>query len=234
MIGVFDSGVGGLNSYRELRCLMPTEDIIYLADGKNAPYGTKSERELLRLVKNDIKLLSDMGADKILIACCTASTVYGKLTEEEQKISIPIIIPAAKSAVKYGERITVIATERTVASHSFKREISDISPTMRVTEIPTQNLVDAAERLVRYGYIDEESQSAIDSAAEKIRATNADALILGCTHFSYFESALRNRLPKVKIINPAKIGAGELARIYKNENSHRPKESGREVFIDTE
>lgn len=236
MIGVFDSGVGGLNSYRELRRSMPFEEIIFLADRKNAPYGTKCENEILRLVKSDIRLLRDMGADKILIACCTASTVYDKLCDEDRQISIPIIQPSARAAALVGEKIAVIATERTVASHSFKNEILRASPRKLVSEIPAQILVSTAERFVRIGYLDTEAEKALDTVAEKITQTGADALVLGCTHFAYFEDALLARIPNIKMINPAKIGAGEL--IKSCEKLPHPRVSGhtcgRTVFIDTE
>ena len=74
MLGVFDSGVGGLAALRELRRLLPFEDMIYLADKENAPYGTKTEDELVALVREDVKRLRELGAEKILMACCTAST----------------------------------------------------------------------------------------------------------------------------------------------------------------
>ena len=82
MIGVFDSGVGGYCAFRELRRLLPREDMVYLADRKNAPYGTKSEDEIIAFTKANIKRLREIGARKILIACCTASSVYNSLDEE--------------------------------------------------------------------------------------------------------------------------------------------------------
>ena len=97
MIGIFDSGVGGFSAYRTVRRMLPRENILYLADRKNAPYGTKSKDEILSFTKNNIKRLSAMGAERILIACCTASSVYDLLSEEEKEISLPIIRPAAVS-----------------------------------------------------------------------------------------------------------------------------------------
>ena len=71
MIGIFDSGRGGIASLTVVKKLLPRVDIAYLADRKNAPYGTKSERELKLLVRRDIARLRELGAEKILIACCT-------------------------------------------------------------------------------------------------------------------------------------------------------------------
>ena len=116
MIGIFDSGVGGLNAYYELKRLLPDEDFIYLSDRKNAPYGTKSEDEIIALTRADIKRLKNAGARKILIACCTASSIHHKLDDEERQISLPIITPAAEIAAKSAKRILVIATEHTAKS----------------------------------------------------------------------------------------------------------------------
>ena len=76
MIGIFDSGAGGITVARELRRLVPLSDLCFFADRKNAPYGTKSEKELIPLVKRDAEILYDMGAERIIMACCTASTVH--------------------------------------------------------------------------------------------------------------------------------------------------------------
>ena len=76
MIGVFDSGNGGLITVEKIRELSADADICFLADRENAPYGTKSKNEIISLSKRNIKRLRDAGADKILIACCTASAVY--------------------------------------------------------------------------------------------------------------------------------------------------------------
>ena len=70
MIGVFDSGVGGLTAVREIRLIDKYADVAFYPDRKNAPYGTKSAEELIPLVERDIRLLLDRGADAVLMACC--------------------------------------------------------------------------------------------------------------------------------------------------------------------
>ena len=81
MIGVFDSGDGGLLAVEKIRERSPECDLIFLADRENAPYGTKSRTEIIRITKRNIKRLKELGASRILIACCTASSVYGELSE---------------------------------------------------------------------------------------------------------------------------------------------------------
>ena len=131
MTGIFDSGVGGFASFRVLRRLMPREDILYLADREGAPYGTKEKDVLLPLIKRDIARLRERGAERILIACCTASSLWEELSPEERAVSFPIISPAAHAAAECGKKITVIATDYTVKARAFSREIKKFAPRRR-------------------------------------------------------------------------------------------------------
>ena len=144
MIGVFDSGVGGLCAYRQVRMMLPREDMIYLADRRNSPYGTKTPEEIIHLTKKNIKRLRERGADKILIACCSASSIYGMLDTEEQEISTPIITPAVKAALGY-KKIAVIATRHTALSGAFGKEIRGLCDA-DVTEMPEQACCPCRER----------------------------------------------------------------------------------------
>ena len=210
MIGIFDSGVGGMAALGEVRRLLPKSDVIYLADRKNAPYGTKSEDELTELVKRDIKRLRELGATDILVACCTASTVFKNLDIEERQGVIPIISPSALIAAKL-KKITVIATEHTVRSSAFALAIKAISPDASVEEIPCQRLVSLVESGERDGNISRECEDILISVASSAKEHASEGIILGCTHFSHLEKTIKKLLPRVKIINPARIGARELA-----------------------
>lgn len=228
MIGIFDSGVGGLISANEVSRLLPREDIIYLADRENAPYGTKRRDELIRLVKADIKRLRGFGAEKILIACCTASTIHSELTVSEREISIPIILPAAKAAVAEARNIAVISTLHTQASHAFRDAVNGIDPNAAVSEFALQELVALVEEGNRDGKITRECKELLDSFTEDKLPKGAEALILGCTHFSHLEGEFKKRLPHIKIISPAKEGAREIAKYYKENKIGRGH--GRVIF----
>lgn len=211
MLGVFDSGVGGYCAVYELRARLPRADILYLADRKNAPYGTKNRPELIRLVTEDIRRLADRGAEKILIACCTASTVWDSLDGWARDISIPIIRPAAEAAARLaGAGVAVIATEATVRCGAFKNELSAVSG-IAVTELSAQPLVTLVEGGARDGHITRDDMTVISEIAEKIKGTRADTLILGCTHFSHLEKTLA-ALTKMQTVSPARVGAGLLSR----------------------
>lgn len=215
MIGVFDSGVGGICAFREIRRLLPRADIVYLADRKNAPYGTKTKDEIIALTSRNIKRLRAIGADRVLIACCTASSIYPELCDGERAISLPIITPAAKKAAEIGRRIAVIATEHTASSGAFSREISKFS-SAEVFEFAEQRLVALVEGGCRDGSISEECERELRRISQMVRSKKADTLILGCTHFSHLEGELSARCG-VKVISPAREGARTLVKMIKTD-----------------
>ena len=221
MIGIFDSGVGGLCSYNEVRRLLPKEDIIYFADRKNAPYGTKTKEEIQKLVKINVKKLRELGADEILVACCTASTVCPSLFGEEDGHITTIIKPTAEyvSRCEKGKttNITVIATEHTARSKSFSDEILKRLPRASVAEIAAQELVRLVEEGSRDGSLYRHAEEYLDRLAEKLSKNEPRYLILGCTHFSHVEEELKKRLPGVVTVNPAKLGALELVKRIKRK-----------------
>ena len=204
MIGVFDSGRGGLAAFREIRRAMPHADIAYLADRKNAPYGTKSRNELVRLVSEDIKRLSEIGAEKILIACCTASSVYDALPEQYRRISLPIIEPTAMAALGATRgSITVFATEATVRSSAFSRAIARLCPICSVCELAAQRLV----RLIEYGAPRDAVFAEVSELVSKM-PDSTDTVVLGCTHFSFAREEFSRLLGDgVQIIDSASVGA---------------------------
>jgi glutamate racemase len=232
MIGILDSGVGGLTALRELRTLLPREDLIYLADTKNCPYGKKSREELLPIVEGNIDLLTAMGAEVVLMACCTASTLYPYLDAEKRKRAVPIIAPAAERVGEFG-RVTVIATEHTVASGAFTKEITERYPHTRVTEIAAQRLVSLVEDGLSDGAIDARGDEYLTRLTERIKESAPDALILGCTHFSHLERELGRRLPSVKTVSPAREGARLLTKVINERVSEDRSRQGRLTYLAT-
>ena len=222
MIGIFDSGVGGICALRQVRKMLPCEDIIYLADRKNAPYGTKTPEEILKFTETNIKKLKECGAVRILIACCTASSLYDSLPTWARDVSLPIIRPAAIKAAQVGQNIVVIATRHTCGISAFGGEIKRLSDA-RVIEYAEQELVTLVERGNRDGRLDSEGKEYLDRLSEKIRLSQADTLVLGCTHFSHLENEIHHRLPNIKIISPARVGAEKIVEIINSRNHENGK-----------
>lgn len=227
MIGIFDSGAGGLITLKELRLLAPFADICFFADREHAPYGTKTQDELTKLVKNDVQILRSAGADEILIACCTASTVFGTLSQRDKEICTPIILPTVKSALRATKngRIGVIATNATVCSGIFSKYAREISPYAQIKEYAAQPLVSLIESGVKDGACDGSSLGIIERILNAAPFSDIDTLILGCTHFPHIEGIISSFFGNIRIISSAREGAKE---IFKKANING---SGRTVFV---
>ncbi len=226
MIGVFDSGVGGLTAIKELRKIAKDADVCFLADRKNAPYGTKTLEQIIDFSKRNIERLLSLGAEKILIACCTASAAYPYLTESERSVSVPIIDFAAKRAVMASKsgQIGVIATERTVKEKAFSKAVAAFSKNASVFEIEAQVFVELIENGARDGNLTKNEELKIAKALAPLCDKKIDTLILGCTHFPHIEKEIRQIL-EVKTVNPALEGALEIAKIA------NVSENGRTIYI---
>ena len=214
MIGVFDSGAGGLLAVSEIRRLAPCADVVFLADRKNAPYGTKTKAELIELVKTDIELLKKAGADRILMACCTASTVYEYLPYDIREIACPIILPTARRAAEITESgsVGVIATRATVASGAFRKALSGYQKCRSVYEFEAQKLVELVESGCTDESITEREFEIIKETLSPLTNKKIDTLILGCTHFPYIEKTISRCLSSVKTVSSAYEGAFEILK----------------------
>ena len=215
MLGLFDSGRGGLNTVEHLKKTKDGDDLIYLIDGNNAPYGIRSENEITDIAKENIRLLCSMGAERVLIACCTASTVYPLLPEKYRSVSIPIInavADAAKYATKRG-RIGVIATEHTVSTRAFSRALDGYA----VTELALSELVPLIDLGLSDVTATDSDVGVLHGMLEPILRENIDTLILGCTHFPALKGTIQkiaNEYGDIRIIDSARVGADTL-RKYK-------------------
>ena len=225
MIGVFDSGAGGLFALAELRRLSPNADITFFADTENAPYGTKTDDELCRLVASDVERLSDFGCEKILMACCTASSVYKLLSNRQREISVPIIEPTVKEAlmVSKNKKIGIISTAATRKSRAFVEEILKHEPSADTVSVEAPELVSLAESGERDGALSLCGIKAIEKSVSIFRSTDIDTLILGCTHFAYFENKIKEIL-NVSVVNSARVGAAVM-------KEHANGGSGRTYYL---
>lgn len=204
MVGIFDSGRGGELALRYFRRMMPSADIAFLADRKNAPYGVKSREMIIALAERNIELLRKQGASTVLIACCTASTVYGNLSEGMRRDVIPIIDETARRAANTSEtgRIGVLATSATVRSKAFENSVRSFRNEAFVVSRASPVLVEAIER---YGTADD---AILDSELAYL-GEGVDTIILGCTHFAALEDKIRKR--GYLTVNSARVGAELLA-----------------------
>ncbi len=214
VIGIFDSGCGGLTVLRALQEKYPHDSYVYVGDLARLPYGTKSPETVKNYCVSLTKLLLNYRLKALVIACNTAST-YGAQAVQDLCGSVPVvevITPAAKAAMLHtkNNHIAVIATQGTVLNHAYQREIHHHNPDITVTEKACQLLVALAEE----GWVKDDIARAtlrryLDPIFDVAHAP--DTLILGCTHFPLFEDILKDYLGKdIHLINSGHATAAAL------------------------
>lgn len=223
MIGVFDSGVGGLYALRELRRLCPQADLCYFADEANLPYGTRTPSELLRLSARALRLLLARGARAILCACGTvSSTVLSRLSRDCPVPLFGAALPLAEGVAAAlgggGEkevRVALLATERTVTAGVLAGLIRQHAPQASVESLPCPAFVFLAERLSK------ENATATEAEVRQLLAPFADRGIrvaaLGCTHFSALSPMIGRALGSAAIADCALLSARAMLSAVQTE-----------------
>ena len=184
-IGVFDSGLGGLTAVRELRRILPGEDIVYFGDTGRVPYGTRGTDVIVRYTKQDIAFLLGQNVKYVMAACGTASSTLPK--EYSDALPVPytgVVQSAAAAAVKASRTglIGVIGTSATVKSGSYHTAIAAIAPEARVVATACPLFVP----LVENGYVgagNAVTHMVAQDYLRDVKAAGVDTLILGCTHY---------------------------------------------------
>ena len=197
MIGVFDSGFGGLVVLREFLRLLPGYDYLYLGDNARIPYGTRSDRVVYRFTVQAVDFLFQQGCRLIILACHTASA---KALRTLQQVYLPahypngrvlgVVIPTVEEALARSrrKRIGVIATEGTVASRSFELELQKLDAAVQVFQQACPLLVP----LIEAGEQDWEGTDMIlRRYLAPMEAAAVDTLILGCTHYSILKERIQ-------------------------------------------
>ena len=219
MLGIFDSGTGGHNALSVLRRYVKNENIILFTDRRNAPYGTKSRREILRITKENIKTLKHFGCRRVLVACCTASTLYPFLEEEQRDIATASLLPTAERVKAMGaKRVTLVATNHTVKDGSFIRALPDVA----LTQISAQPLVKLIDDGACDGRISPECRDYLTALLSKISDSRPEAVVLGCTHFHSIGKTIKKSLG-VPVVSSAYEGAMAFLNNIKDEQTEEAK-----------
>jgi glutamate racemase len=202
MIGIFDSGVGGLTVVRAILDKIPGYDIVYFGDTAHTPYGTKSAETVVGYTINNIKFLLRQGAKVIVIACNTASSV---VTGRDLKpFAIPIfevVTPAVTQALEASTDLNfgIIGTRATIASGLYEKKILASRPAARIHSVACPLLVP----LVEEGWLKKrETAMIVKKYLQPLRARQIDTLILGCTHYPLLKTVIQTKIGKrVKLID---------------------------------
>lgn len=230
-IGVFDSGVGGLSAVRALRALLPGEDILFLADTANVPYGTRSREDICALSAAGARILYGRGVKALLAACGTISA--NGLGAIAGAVPIPfcgVIEPAAAEAarVSRNRRVGVLSTEATARTGAIPRAIRAHGANIEVFAHGAGALVPLAEA-GRTDYADPEVRAAVDASLAPFAGTGIDTLVLGCTHFPLLSGAISGAVGAgVRLVDSGYAGARECVHMLaENELLSRRASGGR-------
>ena len=194
MIGILDSGVGGLSALREIRALLPDQDFTYIGDSAWCPYGNKSHPEILERTFALTDYLIAQGAEIIVLACNSATIVA--IDSLRAHYSIPFIgmEPGVKPAAQLTQSgtIGVLATEASLSGDKFHRLVATHARDLRVITQPCPKFVDLVEAGKLTG---PEVDAAIEEYTHDMLAAGADVLILGCSHYPFLRPAFEAKLP---------------------------------------
>ena len=212
MIGVYDSGLGGLTVLAALRAAGVTGDAVYFADQAHVPYGDRTDVDLHALLTTNLIWLREHGADVVVMGCNTSCAVASRLGWPGVVFPLGVADLIANGADALAgsphRRVAVIATAATVRSGAYGRAIRAVAPLIEVREIAAPALVP----LVESGASETaEARAAVEAVVAALPA-GVDAIVYGCTHYPLLDAHFARALPRVARIDPAVQQARTVAR----------------------
>ena len=245
MIGLFDSGHGGLTVYRELVDRFPDVSFVYLGDHANAPYGNRDSEEIVDLTRRNVDALFDHGCRLVLLACNTATAVACRTLQQDWLPKrdatghniLGIIAPTVEAATqtpwaittpqypqKFNtDRIAIFGTQRTIDTGVYREEILKRCPQAEILEVACPGLAGAIERSDSRSIMKKMIE---DSAAElnaRMEGIPPDRVILGCTHYPLVADIFTDVLPSgTRILSQPRIVADSLSD-YLARHPHYPE-----------
>lgn len=215
-IGMFDSGVGGLTVYKEIRKMYPNENIVYLGDTKSFPYGSKSKESIINLTKNGIEFLISKNVKAVIIACGTATSQALDVVKEIYNIPIIGIIEPTAKYISQNEnihKVGVVATAGTIRSNVWEQSILKYNNNLEILSNPCPLLAPMAEE----GWINNDvAKLTVHEYMKNLH--DVDALVLGCTHYPLFAELFKNELKEsAEVINTGTIIANQLQNLLGEE-----------------
>ena len=218
MIGVFDSGFGGLTVLKEFLRVLPDYDYIYLGDNARAPYGNKSDEAIYNYTREAVDFLFKVGCELVILACNTASAKALRKIQQEyspkfypEKRVLGVVAPVVETAVKLsgGQRLGVMGTTVTINSGVYKKELEKLRSDLEIFQQACPLLVP----LIEEDWASKpEAKMILKKYLRPLKVRQIDTLILGCTHYPLLIKEIAGVMGKnVKIIDSATVTAEKLA-----------------------
>ena len=224
MIGIFDSGIGGLSVFREIRKLLPEEKYVYFSDNAHCPYGEKSKEYIIDRARHITDFLLSQGADIIVVACNTATAAAIRTLRAEYPVSFigmePAIKPAAAST-KTGI-IGVLATAGTLKAEKYRDTKGRHAEDVTVVEHIGKGFVELVENGMTSG---PKAEATVMESLEPLLDAGADTIVLGCTHYPFLSDTIAKVASdltpsrQITIIDPAPAVARHILDVMAAENT---------------
>lgn len=231
-IGAFDSGVGGLSVLRSIRAQLPGEDIIYVADQANVPYGPRGLVEVRRLSEGIVRFLMAQGAKLIVIPCHTASAAaLHSLRDQYSGFPFVGMEPAVKPAVEQSKSgvVGVLATPTTFEGELYASVVERFGQGTTLLQSTCPGLVAEIEAGRANG---PEAKRILREALEPMIAKGLDTVVLGCTHYPFSFDSIREIVGEdVRLIDPAPAIARRIEGLLGELNALNPGQAGSTRYL---
>lgn len=236
MLGFFDSGVGGTTICKEVNQILPNESTIFLADSKNAPYGTKTKQEIIDLCRKNTDFLLRHNAKMIIVACNTATTNAIDFLREHYSVPFVGIEPAIKPASLQTKtkKIGVLATRGTLASELFHKT-KGVFATQKGVEIISQQGDGLVELIEENKINTPEMRFLLQKYLIPMVQANVDYIVLGCTHYPYLRQMIESLIPKNIIIMDSGRAVAQRVKYLLEEKKlfQKEKEPVKHIWVST-
>lgn len=243
MIGIFDSGVGGLSVFREIRKILPGQKFLYYSDNAHCPYGEKSREYIIARARAITDFLLSAGAEIIVVACNTATAAA--IDTLRNSYSIPFIgmEPAVKPAALSTRTGTVgvLATAGTLKGNKYMNTRDRFSDGIKVVEHVGKGFVELVENGILEG---PQAEDTVRESLLPLLEEGADTIVLGCTHYPFLagtimkvagefaESREGRPVKKITVIDPAPAVARHLIEVMKEKGIPMTDSSdGKEISL---
>ena len=230
-IGIFDSGIGGLSVFREIRKVLPAENYIYYSDSANCPYGERTEEFIIDRCRKITEFLLSEGADIIVVACNTATAAAIKTLRAEYQVKFIGMEPAIKPAAQITKTgvVGVLATAGTLKSAKYLIHKEKYASNILISEHVGEGFVELVEKGLTTG---PDAASTVKKSLEPLIEAGADTIVLGCTHYPFLAETIQevgleiNGEKTLQIIDPAPAIAKRLMEVMDEEGIPRNTENG--------
>ncbi len=212
-IGVFDSGFGGVSALIALKRVLANENYIYFADNSNAPYGLKSNRDIINFSLDICNFLLEKNAKAIIIACNTATSAAIQTLREKYNIPIIGMEPALKPALSLGGKTVILGTNATLRNKKLRDLIRSLTPKEDIVLLDASKLVNYVENF-------QIETKKFQNKLRELLSYQLDTknIVLGCTHFLFFKEQISEILPNATIVE-GHLGTANRVKDIFNENN---------------